>query len=343
MTTQDTTATTDHRAGYLSRPGSLPFALPPRVVINEVGPRDGFQLEKKTIPTPDKVTVIDALGRTGVGRVQVTSFVRPDAVPQLTDADAVMQSITRAPGVTYSVLVPNLRGAQRALQYQADGWDLMLSTTDAHSLANANRTTADTLAGLRDVVDLAGEHGVELSGGLATALGCPFEGRVPYDRVAWVVGSLRELGVRRAVVCDTVGVAHPGLVYEVCSGLARDFPDMTVTLHLHDTRGLALANVLAGLAAGVTEFDSSVGGLGGCPFAPGASGNVATEDLVHMLALHGVETGVDLDRMVSIARDLVAPLVDHPLESSLPRSGPSWQVHAAPGGQRLPRTSARTS
>ncbi len=335
--------TADHRAAYLGQPGSLPFPLPPRVVINEVGPRDGFQLEEKTIATPDKVAIIDALGRTGVGRIQVTSFVRPDAVPQLTDADPVMESITRAPGVTYSVLVPNLRGAQRALRHGADGWDLMLSTTDSHSLANGNRTTADTLASLREVADLAGEHGIELSGGMGTALGCPFEGRVSYDRVAWVVGSLRDIGVRRAVICDTVGVADPGLVYEVCSRLARDFPDVTVTLHLHDTRGLALANVLAGLAAGVTEFDSSVGGLGGCPFAPGASGNVATEDLVHMLALLGVETGVDLDAVVTVARDLVAPVVDHPLESSLPRSGPSWQVYTAPGAQQLPRATTSTS
>jgi hydroxymethylglutaryl-CoA lyase len=335
--------TTDHKAAYLSQTGSLPFALPPRVEINEVGPRDGFQLEKKTIATPDKVAIIDALARTGIRRMQITSFVRPDAVPQLTDADEVMESITRAPGVGYTVLVPNLRGAQRALRHGADCWDLMLSTTDAHSLANANRTTADTLTSLREVVDLAGEHSIDLAAGLGTALGCPFEGRVGYDRIAWVVGSLREMGVRRAVICDTVGVADPGWVYEVCSRLTREFPDMILALHLHDTRGLALANVLAGLAAGITNFDSSVGGLGGCPFAPGASGNVATEDLVHMLDLLGVETGVDLDAMIGIARELVAPVVDHPLESSLPRSGPSWQVYEAPGAQQLPRTPVPTA
>jgi hydroxymethylglutaryl-CoA lyase len=333
----------DHREAYLTRPGSLPFPLPRRVTINEVGPRDGFQLERRTIPTDRKVAIIDALSRTGVDRVQVTSFVRPDAVPQLTDADEVMAAITRTPGVTYTVLVPNLRGAQRALRRGADGWDLMLSVSDAHNLANANRTTAETLESLRPVIELGGEHELELTAGLGTALGCPFEGRLGYDRVAWVVGSLRELGVRRVAVCDTVGVADPGHVHEVCSRLKSEFPDVTITLHLHDTRGLALANVLAGLAAGVTEYDSSVGGLGGCPFAPGASGNVGTEDLAHMLALLGVQTRVDLDAVIAVARDLVAPVIDHPLESSLPRSGPSWQVYAGPGGQKLPRTPAGTT
>ena len=322
----------DHRENYLSQPGTLPFPLPERVIFNEVGSRDGFQLEKRTIPTPDKVSIINALARTGIDRIQVTSFVRPDAVPQLSDADEVMTAIDRVPGVLYTVLVPNLRGAERALKHDVDGFDLMLSVTDSHSLANANRPTADAMALLRPVADLGNEHGVQLTAGLGTSLGCPFEGRVGYDRVAWVVGELSEMGVKRIALADTVGVAAPGHVYELCSRLNQDFPDVTVTLHLHDTRGLALPNVLAGLAAGVVDYDASVGGLGGCPFAPGASGNVASEDLVHMLQLLGIATGVDLDAMLEVSRQ-VAPLVDHPLESSLPRSGPSWNVYTPPTRQ----------
>lgn len=322
-----------HRTSYRAMAGSLPFALPARVRVHEVGPRDGFQLEKLTIPTPDKVGIVDALSRTGVTSVQATSFVRPDAVPQLADAEQVLERIHREPEVQYGVLVPNLRGAQRALACQADRWDLMLSVTDSHSIANANRPTGESLSALAEVTALAAEHDVQLLGGLGTALGCPFEGRVPYDRVAWVVSEYRNLGVRRVAVCDTVGVADPAVVYDVCSRLSRDFPDLGLVLHLHNTRGMGLANVMAGLAAGVTDFDASVGGLGGCPFAPGASGNVATEDLVHMLDLLGIETGVDAEALTRIARDQVAPLIDHPLESSLARSGPAWEVHAPPQRQ----------
>jgi hydroxymethylglutaryl-CoA lyase len=309
--------------------------LPDRVSINEVGPRDGFQLEQTLIPTPTKVEIVDALSRTGVPGVQVTSFVRPDAVPQLRDADEVMRAITRQDGVTYAVLVPNLRGAHRALEHAPHVWETMLSVSDSHSRANANRDTAEALDGMRDVVSLARDNDVEVVGGMATALGCPFEGRVSYDRVSWVVAAYHDMGVRRVTVADTVGVADPAHVYAMCSRLRSDFPDVDFALHLHDTRGLGLSNVLAGMAAGVVDFDSSVGGLGGCPFAPGATGNIATEDLVHMLALLGVDTGVDLDALLAVSRDLVAPVIDHPLESSLSRADPSWSMHPAPATQVL--------
>jgi len=322
-------------SAYVGRPGSLPFELPARVDINEVGPRDGFQLEKTVIDTAKKIQIIDALSATGLAHVQATSFVRPQAVPQLQDAEQVMTGITRAPGVSYAVLVPNLKGAQRALPHKADVWETMLSVSDAHSLANANRPTADALETMRDVVALAKESGVEVVGGMATALGCPFEGRMGYDRVSWVVGAYHDMGVRRVTAADTSGVADPAHVYELSSRLVRDFPDITFALHLHDTRGLGLANVIAGMAAGISDFDSSVGGLGGCPYAPGATGNVATEDLVHMLELMGVETGVDLAALTAIARTQVAPVVDHPLESSLSRAAPSWVLHPSPSGQQL--------
>ena len=320
---------------YVGSPGRLQFNLPERVRVNEVGPRDGFQLEQTLISTSKKVQIIDALSRTGVPGVQVTSFVRPDAVPQLKDGDEVMRSIERRDGVTYAVLVPNLKGAQRALEHRAHVWETMLSVSDSHSRANANRATAEALDGMRDVVGMARDNDVVVVGGMATALGCPFEGRVPYDRVAWVVSTYHEMGVRRVTIADTVGVADPGHVYTLSSRLCADFPDIEFALHLHDTRGLGLANVVAGMSAGVIDFDSSVGGLGGCPFAPGATGNIATEDLVHMLMLLGVETGVDLPALLEVSRGLVAPVIDHRLESSLSRADPSWTLHAAPSTQQI--------
>lgn len=329
------TTTMAAAAAYTGGPAKLPWDLPGRIRINEVGPRDGFQLERAFIPTDRKVAIVDALSATGVPSVQVTSFVRPDAVPQLADAAEVMGAITRVPEVEYAVLVPNLTGLRRALPFRPDAVETMLSVTDSHSLSNANRTTAAALESVREVVDGAGEEGIEVVGGMATALGCPFEGRTPYDRVAWVVGEYHDMGVRRVTVADTVGVADPAHVHGMCTRLRTDFPDVTFALHLHDTRGLGLANVLAGMSAGIVDFDASVGGLGGCPFAPGATGNITTEDLLHMCALSGIETGTELDPYLHIARDLVAPVIDHPLESKHSRAEPSWVTFPAPDRQQL--------
>jgi hydroxymethylglutaryl-CoA lyase len=308
--------------------------LPERVEINEVGPRDGFQAESEFIPTERKVEIVDALSRTGVAAIQVTSVVHPKAVPQLADAEEVMARIERVPGLRYTVLVPNLRGAERAVPMNADGWELMLSVTDSHSRSNANRSTDEALKGMEPVVALARENGVEVTGSMATALGCPFEGRVPFERILYVAEAYRAMGVRHLGVADTVGVADPRLVFETMSGLRERMPEMGLGLHLHNTRGMALANVLAALQAGVTEFDSSVGGLGGCPFAPGATGNISTEDLVHMLDLMGVACGVDLDSMLAVARD-VREVVGHPLESAVARAGKASDLHEAPRAQVL--------
>ncbi|MGH3342790.1 MAG: hydroxymethylglutaryl-CoA lyase [Carbonactinosporaceae bacterium] len=310
-------------------------APPERVEVHEVGPRDGFQAEGRHIPTEAKVAIVDALSHTGVDTIQVTSTVRPEAVPQLADAEEVMARITRVPGVRYTILVPNLRGAHRAVPMRADGWELMLSVTDAHSRSNANRDTDAALEGLRPVARLATEQGVEVTGGMATALGCPFEGRVPYERLHYVVTAYQEMSVHRVSVADTVGVGDPALVGETMTRLRDDFPDITFGLHLHNTRGMGLANVLAGLGAGVTSFDASVGGMGGCPFAPGASGNVATEDLVHMLRLMGVDTRTDLAALLEVARGPVTEAVDHRLESAVARAGTAWDLHEAPGRQDL--------
>jgi hydroxymethylglutaryl-CoA lyase len=308
--------------------------LPAAVEVNEVGPRDGFQAEEEFIPTGRKVEVVDALSRTGVAAIQVTSVVHPKAVPQLADAEAVMARIERAPGVRYTVLVPNLHGAERAVPMNADGWELMLSVTDSHSRSNANRSTDEALKGMEPVVALARENGVEVTGSLATALGCPFEGRVPFERVLYVAEAYRAMKVMRISVADTVGVADPRLVFETMSRLKERLPDVRLGLHLHNTRGMALANVLAALQAGVTQFDSSVGGLGGCPFAPGATGNISTEDLVHMLDLMGVRSGVDLDSMLAVARE-VSEVVRHPLESAVARAGKASDLHEAPQTQVL--------
>jgi hydroxymethylglutaryl-CoA lyase len=309
-------------------------ALPGAVEVNEVGPRDGFQAEDEFIPTGRKLEIIDALSRTGVTANQVTSVVHPKAVPQLVDAEEVMARIERVPGVRYTVLVPNLRGAERAVPMNADGWELMLSVTDSHSRSNANRSTEEALKGMERVVALARESGVEVTGSMATALGCPFEGKVPFERVLYVAEAYRAMGVSHISVADTVGVADPRLVFETMSGLKESLPDVALGLHLHNTRGMALANVVAALHAEVTEFDSALGGLGGCPFAPGASGNVSTEDLVHMLDLMGIRSGVDLDAVLAVSRE-VKKIAGHPLESAVARAGKSSDLHEAPRAQVL--------
>jgi hydroxymethylglutaryl-CoA lyase len=309
-------------------------ALPGAVEVNEVGPRDGFQAEDEFIPTGRKLEIIDALSRTGVTAIQVTSVVHPKAVPQLVDAEEVMARIERVPGVRYTVLVPNLRGAERAVPMNADGWELMLSVTDSHSRSNANRSTEEALKGMEPVVALARESGVEVTGSMATALGCPFEGKVPFERVLYVAEAYRAMGVSHISVADTVGVADPHLVFETMSGLKESLPDVALGLHLHNTRGMALANVVAALHAEVTEFDSALGGLGGCPFAPGASGNVSTEDLVHMLDLMGIRSGVDLDAVLAVSRE-VKKIAGHPLESAVARAGKSSDLHEAPRAQVL--------
>lgn len=335
-------STTREACDYTGLPGpatAFPFDLPAQVTIQEVGPRDGFQLEPRRIATDAKVAIIDALSVSGIPAIQLTSFVRPEAVPQLADADEVMRRVRRNPSVDYSVLVPNLRGAERALRFRADTWELMLSTTDAHSIANANRPTDQAFDRLRPVIKLGNSEGVRLVGVMATALGCPFEGRPSYERIAWVVEMYAQAGVNFVSVADTAGLADPAHVYEVFMRLRRDFPALTFSVHLHNTRGLGVANVLASLAAGITVFDASIGGLGGCPYAPGASGNIATEELVHMLELMGVRTGVDLDVLIDISRDQVARVVDHPLESSFARAEPSWRLHAIPERQQLAQLS----
>ena len=297
--------------------------LPKKVKIVDMTPRDGFQMEfGYFIPTEQKIEIVNAIARAGVPEIQVTAFVHPKAVPQLQDAEAVMRGIDRVPGVKYRALVPNLKGAERAIDAGADEVNMLLSVTDSHSLANANRTSAEALDNLEPIVKLAGQKGVSVTGGMATSLGCPFEGFPPVERLIWATERFYSWGVRKVSVADTVGMANPVLVYDRMSRLRDRFPDVEFSLHLHDTRRMTMANIIAGMQAGVAEFDGTVGGLGGCPYAPGATGNISTEDMVHMFHEMGIETGVDLDALLAIGPRL-KEIVNHDLDSFILRAGKS--------------------
>ncbi|MCM3713958.1 hydroxymethylglutaryl-CoA lyase [Alkalihalobacillus oceani] len=308
------------------------FHLPKEVEIVEVGPRDGLQIESRFIPTEEKIKMTDDLSDCGFKAIQVTSVAHPKAVPQLADAEEVMAKIKRRPGTVYNVLVPNYRGAERAVNMNADEWELMLSVSDSHSISNANKTTKEALKEHEKVARLAQENGVIARGGMATALGCPFEGRMPIDKLFYVIEAYESMGIRYITVADTIGVADPKHVYETMVQVQEKFPDMKYNLHLHNTRGMALANIYAALQAGVTSFDTAIGGLGGCPYVPNATGNVATEDVVHMLELMGIETGLTFDQLIENA-SFAEQLVGHPLESAVYKAGHSNKLHDAPKKQ----------
>ena len=301
---------------------------PGSVTVCEVGPRDGFQMEAAFIPTETKIRLVNALSRTGLPEIQTTSFVHPKAIPQLRDAEQVMARIERAPGVRYTGLVLNERGAERAIAAKVDRIDIVVSASDSHSLSNANMPTAQAMERAGRVVTLARQAGTDVSIGFATALGCPFEGFLPYQRVETLVTQAVEgHGLTRVSIADTVGMANPTLVETTMRALHQRFPGTRFSLHLHNTRGMGLANTLAGLAAGVTHFDASVAGLGGCPYAPGATGNIATEDVVHMLEEMGIATYVRLDALLEVARD-VQEAVGH-ADSAVLKAGTSRMLLGA--------------
>jgi hydroxymethylglutaryl-CoA lyase len=301
------------------------MSWPESVAVCEVGPRDGFQMERSFVPTETKIAIIDALSGTGLREIQATSFVHPGAVPQMRDAEVVMARIARAPGVVYAALVPNERGAERAIASRVDRIDIVVSATDSHSLSNTNMPTAQAMARAGRIVPLARAAGAGVAIGFATALGCPFEGIPPYARLeALVAQAVEEFGLAEVGVADTVGMANPRLVSTTMGALRARFPGVAFGLHLHNTRGMGLANVLAGLGAGVARFDASVAGLGGCPYAPGATGNIATEDVVHMLGEMGIATGVRLDRLLEVARQVEAA-VGH-ADSAVLKAGPSSAI-----------------
>jgi hydroxymethylglutaryl-CoA lyase len=277
---------------------------PRRVTVVEVGPRDGLQNESGVIATDDKVRFIDMLSAAGVVEIEATSFVSPKAVPQLADAGEVMARIQRRPGTRYSVLVPNERGMQRALAADVDEVAVFTGASETFVRHNINTSIAGSIENFRPVVATAREAGLRVRGYISTVFGCPYEGHVAPEAVLSVTRLLLDLGVDEISYGDTVGVATPNQVTDIVARLREVVPLETVAMHFHDTRGTALANVLAALQSGITIFDSSAGGLGGCPYAPGATGNVATEDLLYMLHGMGVETGVELDAVVEASRFL---------------------------------------
>jgi len=298
-------------------------ALPASVRIREVGPRDGFQNEPETIATADKVRLIDLLSASGLRRLEVTSFVRPDAVPQLADAEQVLAAVQRREGVAFSVLIPNERGLERALPLRErfDEVNVFVSASETHNRRNVNRSIEDSLAGLERTLATAGEAGLRCEGVISTSFGCPYEGEVPPERVFAIAERLAAAGCAEIGFGDTTGMANPGQVREFYVAARERLAGVELTAHFHNTRGQGLANVLAALEEGVESFESSFGELGGCPVPPGATGNVATEDVVSMLEEMGVATGVDLPRLLAAARAAQEAL-GRPLGSHVLRAGP---------------------
>src|SRR3954452_2680134 len=288
------------------------------VSIREVAPRDGLQNEEP-IPTDAKVRLIDALSRTGVQRIEAVSFVHPKAIPQMADADEVWARITKNPGIRYSALVPNTRGAQRAIDAGFDEIEVVVSASDTHNRRNLNRSTDESLDDIANLIRLIHAAGKKIEVIVATSFGCPFEGDIDPDRVAGIVARVRADGADRIAFGDTTGMATPRRVRDLLSAVRPDL------LHFHNTRGTGLANILTALDLGVSEFDASAGGIGGCPYAPGASGNVATEELVHMLEDMGIATGIDLERLIQVA-ELAEKLLGRTLPSGVLRAGPRTRL-----------------
>ena len=272
------------------------------VTICEVGTRDGFQIEPEFIPTELKIEAVNRLSAVGMPRIEVTSFVHPKVVPQLRDAEEVMARIVRRPGTLYAALVPNDKGAQRAVQAGVDRLHTVLSASESHNLANVNMTVAESLVKLEAVAQVARAAGVPLQGGISCTFGCPFEVDVPLQNLEAIVARLVDLGFQGICLADTTGMANPAQVRRVVEHLSPRFAGIEWTLHTHNTRAMAIPNILAALECGVRHFDSSIGGLGGCPFAPGATGNVCTEDLVHCLHAMGYATGIDLEGLIGVSR-----------------------------------------
>jgi hydroxymethylglutaryl-CoA lyase len=298
------------------------MSYPDRVSIREVGPRDGFQNEPEVIPTPEKVRLIDLLARTGLRRLEVTSFVRADVIPQLADAPEVLNAIDVPAGVSRTVLIPNERGLENALTLRDrfDEINVFLSASETHNRKNVNRSVEESLSGLERVLARATDEGLRCEGVISTAFGCPYEGEVAPARVFEIAHRLADAGVREIAFGDTTGMANPRQVRTFFDGAFAELPDVELTAHFHNTRGQGLANVLAALEAGVASFESSFGELGGCPVPAGATGNIASEDLVSMLHEMGIETGIDLAKLLAASRE-VAAVLGRPLGSHLLTAG----------------------
>jgi hydroxymethylglutaryl-CoA lyase len=307
---------------------------PTRLYINDVAVRDGFQIEKHFVPTATKIELVNQLARTGLHKIEVTSFVSAKAVPALADANDVLAGIDRVPGVVYVALVPNLRGVRNAADAprKPDELNGVVSASETHNRANINRTHEESLADLPEMVKGAHAAGMKITMSLSTTFGCPFEGHVHEDVVMDFVGRFRELGFDGISLADTTGMANPRQVRDLTRKVMQAFPppnDTYYTLHFHNTRGMGLANVVAGIEAGVRSFDGSVSGLGGCPFAPGATGNICTEDMVNMLEDMGYDTRVDLAKLLAVARRIPA-VVGHDVPGQVMKAGQTLELHDPP-------------
>jgi hydroxymethylglutaryl-CoA lyase len=299
-----------------------------RIYFNDVVTRDGFQIEPNFIPTEDKVRLINELSECGFAKIEATSFTSPKAIPMLRDAEEVMGKIKRVPGVEYTVLVPNLRGAERALESRADEFNLVMSTSETHNLANLRMTREKSFAGLAEVIQFVdGRTPINVS--LSTSFGCPMEGDVAQQVVEEFAKRFADLGVRGLTICDTTGMANPAQVTKMSEAMQKQFSNTQLTMHFHNTRGMGLANVLAAVQSGITRFDGSLGGLGGCPYAPSASGNISSEDAIHMLDAMGYDTGMDIPRLLDLARELPA-IVGHSVPGQVAKAGRSCDLHQAP-------------
>jgi hydroxymethylglutaryl-CoA lyase len=284
------------------------------ITVVEVGPRDGLQNERASVSTEDKIELVNRLSASGLPVIEVSAFVSPTWVPQMSDADEVCSRITRRRGTRYMALVPNVRGLERAQRADVTDVAIFAASSETFSRKNINRSIDDSLVNYKAVCDAALAAGMRVRGYLSTAFGCPYEGAVAPEKVATLAARLLDLGVFEVAISDTIGIAHPGQVTQVLDTVLARMPADRIALHFHDTRGTALANVLTALPCGIATFDASVGGLGGCPYAPGAAGNLATEDLIYMLNGLGAETGVSLPAL-SDASSFIGSRLDHPLPS----------------------------
>lgn len=300
-----------------------------RLIVQEVSPRDGLQIEPTWVETADKIALINQLSLAGFSRIEAGSFVSPKAIPALRDGDEVFRGIQRQPGVIYVALIPNLKGAERAMAAGADELNLVMSASQTHNLANMRMRCEQSLSAFGDIVAYAAGSAVSLNGSIATTFGCPFEGKIDEDRVLQIVDAYLELGMQGISLADTTGMANPRQVHRIVQRVLTRLPASALTLHFHNTRGLGLSNVLAAYETGARRFDASLGGLGGCPFAPGASGNICTEDLVNLCDEMGIETGIDLPHLLKLSRGLPA-LLGHEMPGQVAKAGRNCDLHPAP-------------
>jgi hydroxymethylglutaryl-CoA lyase len=296
-----------------------------KITICEVGPRDGIQNEKNILTCEQKVELINSLTDAGFKVIEVGSFMHPKAVPQLADTDEVFKRINKKEGVEYRALIANVKGVQRAINCGCKKVKLNVSASRAHNLSNLNSTPEETIAGFKDCVDVALENGIDVSGSISMPFGSPWEHKIPVEDIKSITEAYVKAGVNEISLSDTSGMGVPNQVYNICNEMKQAFPHVKWILHFHNTRGTGIANIIAGMAAGFTWFDTSFAGAGGCPFVPGAAGNVSTEDLVHMCDEMGIKTGIDIDKVIDIGKK-VTKLIGHDGDSYVLRAGKSTDL-----------------